>query len=354
MTEIEELKRQIEVKEAEYTAANAVQHSLKIFLNSLYGCFSNEYFRLYDIRLASAVTCNGQVAIRGLSKFLETKLPNLPIVYADTDSLFLDMTHFLKSRFKEEVSNERKREFIKTFNEKVLSPLVKEYYEILTGSLNTHKNSLEMDCEVIADKTLFTVKKRYVMKLVFKDGYDLNLTGEPELKIRGIEIVRTSTPGWVRGKLKKLVTLLMVTNSNSECLDFIDAFRDEFNQLPFDQVANPRTCNGLHKYSPGTKGTPIHVRAAHVFNQALLEMKLKNFEPIRESDKLKFCYIKVPNKFGQNVISCKTILPKEIEQHIEIDYKLQFEKVALAPITGIFNALEWTVERVASLESFFE
>lgn len=353
MSEKEELKAKIEAKSNEYAAANAVQHALKIMMNSFYGVFSNEYFRYFDLRLASAVTCNGQVAIKGLMVHMENKLPQVPIIYADTDSLFLDMTKILKDRFGEDFTTVRARDFIKSFNKKVISPLVNAYYATLTESLNTYKNSLEMGYEVIADKTLFTVKKRYVMSLVHKDGYDLNLTGKPELKIRGVEIVRTSTPGWVRGKLKELVTLLMQTASNQDCLDFIDEFKEEFNQLSFDKVANPRTCNGIHKYSPGDKGIPIHVRAAHVFNQALREMKLKNYEPIRESDKIKFAYIKIPNKFGQNVIACKNQMPPEISEHFEIDHKLQFEKACLAPIRGIFDALQWSTERTASLESFF-
>lgn len=351
-----ELKQQIEEKEAEYAAVNAVQYALKILLNSFYGVFSNEYFRYFDIRLASAVTCCGQVCIKGPAAYLESKLPQVPTVYSDTDSLFLDMTQVLEDRFDGDYTPPRSREFIKKFNKQIISPLIAEYYDKLSAGLNTFKNTYEMDCEVISDNTLFVGKKRYVMKLVWEvKAGNLDIDGKPELKIKGIEIVRTSTPGVVRKELKKLIGLLMKTNDNDTCIEFIEDFKQRFRKLNFLDVANPRTVNGLHKYSLGiTKGIPIHVRAAHVYNQALRELNLKNYEPIRESDKIRFAYIKVPNRFGENVIGCKNEMPPEIQEHFEIDFDLQFSKAALAPIQLIFDALEWTTEKTASLSSFFQ
>lgn len=332
----------------------AKQDALKIFMNAFYGVFSNIWFRYYDVRLASAVTSQGQVCIRGPAKYIEDKFPYIPVVYSDTDSLFLEFTQVLKKRFgDDESSSEVKREFIKTFFRKMLTPLIEEYYEKMTNFQNAYKNTYEMDFEAVSDKTIFTSKKKYMMNLVHKDGYDVDLSGPTPTKNKGVEIVRTSTPKVVRDFLKGLVQLIFKENDNQLCIDAINKFRKEFEQMPFDQVASPRGVNGLSKYAIDSKGVPIHVRASHVYNDAIKRLKLNNYAPIQEGEKIRFAYIKVPNIFGHNIIACSNKMPKEIEEKIEIDYEVQFEKTTLSPVAIILDVLHWETEETNSLADFF-
>ena len=346
----ESSEEEIEKKQNEFAEADGIQYALKILMNSFYGVFSNEYFRFFDIRIASAVTCNGQIAIKGPAEYLTRKIPLVSIEYTDTDSLFISTEKVLNKRFKDEVSLEEKRDFVKKFNNKALMPLVVEYYQKLTDRLNCYKNTFEMDFEVISDKTIFIAKKKYVMNLVYKDGYDLE---KSSLKKKGLEIVRTSTPKVVRGKLEELVKLILKTENNEDCLNFIDEFKKEFIKLPFIEIAFPRGVKGLKKYKNAKKSVPIHVRASLTYNKALKKLKLKKYQEIQEGEKIKFSYIKVPNHFGENVIACLNKMPDEIFNNIEIDYDLQFFKTFLKPVQIIFDVLEWQSKRIAKLDSFF-
>lgn len=350
MSKIQELKTKLEELENEYAAVDNQQYALKILMNAFYGCFSNVHFRFYDIRMAAAVTSCGQMCIRGPSYYLNQKFPEAVIVYNDTDSIFVELKDIVAKRFKDqEVSNEKIREFVKKISNTALNTLVKEYYEKMTTHLNTPRNTFDMDFEAISDKTLFIAKKKYITNLVYKDGYDVDLTGETPLKTKGVEIVRTSTPQVIRNELKKLVRLVIESNDNEKCIKFLKKFRITFNKLSFEDVAFPRGINGLNNYKLGDKSVPIHVRASLIYNKALEELNLTKYPAIQQGEKIKFAYIKTPNSFGSNVIACLGNMPEEIRERVDIDYDLQFEKAFLAPTKNIFNTLDWITDNSTSM-----
>jgi len=354
--EIEELKKngelaKLEEKEMEYAAEDGIQYSMKIFLNSFYGCFSSEYFRYYDIKLASAVTMNAQLAIKGPAKYLEETLPKLSLEYIDTDSIFLSTDKIINERFegKNPTINE-KRSFVHTLNKKIIGPKIADFYQKYSENYNLYENPYEMDCEVIADNSLFLAKKKYIMNLVHKDGYDLD---EPDLKIRGVEIVRTSTPQVCRTKLKDLVKLIIRSNDNDKCIDFIEEFKKEFFNMEFHEVAFPRGVNHLGKYKNATKRIPIHVRASFNYNNALKKLKLITYQKITEGNKIKFAYIKEPSTLCDGVMASNGKLPEEFKDEVKIDYEIQFKKAFVAPAQSMFNALSWQTERISSLDDWF-
>jgi DNA polymerase elongation subunit (family B) len=173
----------------------------------------------------------------------------------------------------------------------------------------------------------------------------------------GIEAVRSSTPSACRAKIKEALVVIM-NSSEEEVIRFIDDFREEFKTLPFEDVAFPRGCKGLTKYIDAAslyrKGTPIHVRGALVYNNLLNEHKLQNrYQPVQEGDKVKFCYLKLPNPVRENVISVSNTLPRQLGLNKYIDYDTQFNKAFLEPIKTIVDAIGWRVEKQASLEDFW-
>jgi len=351
---IRDLKEKIRLKKLEYSAVNGEQQALKIFLNSFYGIFSNEYFRYFDMRLASAVTCLGQVSVKGPGDYLIEKIPDLSIVYQDTDSLFISFQKLIERRFTNlNVSIEEKRNFVKKLAKEIVVPTIADYYKKFSEYLNSYKNTYDMGFEVIADRNIFLAKKKYVQRLVMKDGYDLDLTKKPDLKIRGVEIVRTSTPMFVREQLKKIVELMMVEYDNKKCIRYIDKFKKDFFTKPFEDVAFPRGIYNIQEYSLGQKSLPIHVRGALLYNKFLEDNKLKHLEPISNSSKVKFCYIKTPNQFESNIIAFPNKVPDEFKNLFQIDYEMQFDKSALAPLKLIFETINWNTESKASILELF-
>ena len=103
-----------------------------------------------------------------------------------------------------------------------------------------------------------------------------------------------------------------------------------------------------------SKGTPIHVRGSLLYNHRLKEMNLeKRYEPIMNGEKIHFTYLTTPNSINENVISFTSSLPREFDLHRFVDYDMQFDKSFVEPLKNIVQLINWNVEPVASLDTFF-
>jgi DNA polymerase elongation subunit (family B) len=339
-------------RDREAKIADLYQYTIKILLNSGYGALANNFSRYFDIRIGEAITSNGQVACKGMIKTLQDEL-NIKVVYADTDSNFIALDGILKDRFKDnidQVDNQTKLDFLLKYNEKCIEPTVNGFFQRLKENMNMRELTIFVEAECIADVTLFTAKKRYIMNKVWDEG--TFHVEHPKRKIRGVEIVRSSTPKLIREKLKECVDLIFTTKSNDTLIDFIDAFRIEFKKLPIETISFPRSVT-MKDYVRGGKGIPIGVNAAFSYNDYLKKLKLdKKYISVADGDKIKFCYIKQPNHVGSHVIGFLNKLPSEMNGTFQIDYNLQFQKAFLAPLDSIFQAINWKIERKQSLEDF--
>ena len=79
----------------------------------------------------------------------------------------------------------------------------------------------------------------------------------------------------------------------------------------------------------------------------------KKYSLISNGEKVKFCYLKLPNPIHENVMSFIQEFPKELELNNYVDYDLQFEKSFLEPLKIILDAIGWNVEKTVNLELFF-
>ena len=179
---------------------------------------------------------------------------------------------------------------------------------------------------------------------------------EPKLKMMGIEAVRSSTPSIVRQYIKEAINVI-INEDEQSVIKFIENKRADFRSQNFEDVAFPRGCKGLAKYMDASqiykKGTPIHVRGALMYNYLLKEKKVERFQPVMEGDKVKFCYLKLPNPSRENIIAVPNTLPHELGLNQYIDYDLQFDKSFLEPMKTIIHAIGWNVETRQTLEVFF-
>ena len=338
---------------------NNLQMARKIQLNSLYGALGNQYFRWFDIDFAEAITLSGQLAIRWIEKninaFMDKAIgkPKDRVIAIDTDSVYLNLSDLTNTLIGADLNKDRV-DFIDKMCAEVFEPKIKKYFEQFAEYMNAYTPFLKMKREAIANKGIWTAKKRYILNVFDNEGVRY---AEPKLKVMGIEAVKSSTPASCREKFKEAFKIIM-TKSEDDVIDFIDTFREEFRNLPFDDVAFPRSCNGLSDYSDRTtiykKGTPIHVRGALVYNHYLKEHQLDNkLETIKEGEKIKFCYMKTPNPIRENVISVNNGLPKVLNMDKYIDYELQFNKAFLEPLKTILDKIGYDTERRATLADFF-
>jgi len=346
----------------EISRCHNIQYSKKIGLNSAYGAVGNQYFRYYDVRQASAITTSGQFVIRYIEKSVNKFMNNILkthdkidyIVASDTDSIYLSLDKLV-----EKVCQGKTKEQIINFIDKVvdskIEPFIEKCFNEVAEYTNAFQQKMVMKREVIADKGIWTAKKRYILNVLDEEGIRLE---KPKLKIMGIEAVRSSTPEVCRGKIKECINKIM-TSEESDVQKFIADFKKDFFTMKAEQISFPRSCNNIKKYHHASsifiKGTPIHVKGALIYNHQLKEMNLHHKYPyIKDGDKIKFIKLLEANPFKFDVISYVTKLPKEFNLEKFIDYEVQFEKTFIDPISFILNSIGWSAEPKASLESFFE
>ena len=333
----------------------------KIQLNSLYGAIGNQYFRHYKLDNAEAITLTGQVAIRWierkLNEFLNTilKTENEDYVIAsDTDSVYLNFGNLVDVFVGNELDPQRVVPILDQFCEDKIVPFIDKSYAELSEYLNCYEETLVMKRECIAERGIWTAKKRYILNVWDNEGVKYE---EPKLKMMGIEAVKSSTPAPCRKYIEESLKILM-SGSEDQLIDYIDKTRGEFNSLPIEEIAFPRSANNLGKFADSgniyRKSTPMHVRGSLLFNFLLKEKKvLHKYNLINDGEKIKFVYLKLPNPITENVMSFITEFPEELGLKEFVDYDTMFTKAFLDPLQVILDVLGWKTEKVTTLDDFF-
>ena len=348
--------------EKEIARCNNIQMAKKISLNSAYGAIGNQYFRYYKLANAEAITLSGQVSIRWiegkmneyLNKLLQTTEEDY-VIASDTDSIYLNLGPLVNKFFASKSSD--KAAIVSLLNkicEEKFEPYIDQCYQNLANYVSAYDQKMQMKRENIADRGIWTAKKRYILNVWDSEGVRYE---DPKLKMMGIEAVKSSTPAPCRKMIKDALKLMM-TGTEEDVIHFIDKSREEFKKLPPEQIAFPRSVSDVQKYKSSSdiyiKGTPIHCRGALLFNHYVKEKKLTNkYSLIQNGEKIKFCYLKKPNVIHENIISFIQDFPRELNLDKYIDYDLQFEKSFVEPLKAILDSIGWNVEKTVNLELFF-
>ena len=351
----------IELKK-EISRCNNIQMARKIQLNSAYGAIGNEHFRYYKLEIAEAITLSGQLSIRWiekkvneyLNKLLSTKKEDY-VIASDTDSIYLNLGPLVNKFFSAKSGDKAAIVGIldKICQEK-LEPFIECSYQELSDYLAAYDQKMKMKRENIAERGIWTAKKRYILNVWDSEGVRY---AEPKMKIMGLETARSSTPAYFRDKLYTAFKII-ITKTNDDIIEFIDEIKVDTREQNYLDIAFPRGVNGLDKYRNGTdiyaKGTPIHVRGALLYNHYVRRNKVENKYPvIQEGEKIKFLYLKTPNPIGENVISFFQQLPKEFNLEKYVDYQRQFEKSFFDPLKNVLESIGWQSEKRGNLMSFF-
>jgi DNA polymerase elongation subunit (family B) len=343
----------------EISRLNNLQMAMKIALNSAYGAMGNQYFRYFDLRMAEGITTSGQLSIRWmankLNKFMNSTLKTEGkdyVVAIDTDSIYLTL-ETLVEQVAGDKDTDGKIKFMDKICEEVFQPFIEQGYQELAQYMNAYAQKMVMAREVLADKAIWTAKKRYVMSVHNSEGVQF---AKPKMKVMGLEMIKSSTPAVIREKLKEALPVIL-SGEEKNVHKFVEEFRKEFAKLPPELIAFPRGVNGTKKFAGSpiyAKGTPIHVRGALLFNHHIKRLGIdRKYQPIRDGDKIKFVYVKKPNPFQEDVIAFPSELPKEFGLNEYIDYDKQFEKVFQDAVQIVIEPLGWKAQEESSLEDFF-
>jgi len=355
-------KKKTKALEREIARCNNIQMAKKIQLNSAYGAIGNNYFRYYKLDNAEAITLGGQFSIRWIEAKMNSYINNVLktdnvdyVVASDTDSIYLNLGPLVERVYK---GREKTTEDIVSFLDKICQMEFEKYiessYKELAEYVNAYEQKMFMKRETIADRGIWTAKKRYILNAWDVEGVRYS---EPKLKIMGIEAVKSSTPAPCRSMIKDALKIMM-SGSEDDVIDFIEKSRAQFRKLPPSEIAFPRTVSDVDKYKSNlsiyAKGCPIHARGALLYNHHIKNKKLgKKYNVINNGEKIKFILLKKPNPIHENVISFINDFPVELGLVPYVDYDTQFDKAFLEPLRTILDSIGWSVEKTATLDSFF-
>ena len=337
------------------------QWAKKIQINSAYGAVANEWFIFYDADNAEAVTITGQIIIqwaeRKINKFLNEyfKTKNHDYVIAsDTDSLYINLKCLAAASGLTDKTDII--DYLDKFAEEVINPEFKRIFSELTDGFNCNYNALHMKREKIAEKAIWRAKKNYAMYVWDDEGIR---NDKPEMKIMGMESVRSSTPEVCRNRIKEAIAI-MFDEGESALHRYIDTFREEYMQLPIYDIARPTSVKDYTKWKAGgpvpyKSGAPMHVKAAIHYNRMIKEAALDDKYPlINDGDKIKFLNLVKFNPVGDKVFGAPDgNFPKELDIEKYVDKAAMFEQSFVDPVKSLLEAAGWATEVHDNLEGFF-
>ena len=350
-----------------------LQMAKKVCLNSAYGACGNKFFRFYDIRIAEGITLSGQLAIRWIENHINDYLNKLLgtdkdyVIASDTDSVYIRFDELVKKVFGNNTSDKRKViQFMDTACNDKIQPFISKCYAELAEYVSAFDQTMDMKREALGDRAIWTAKKRYIINVYNNEGVEY---AEPKMKIMGLEAIKSSTPLICRNKIKEAFKIIL-GGSELDIRKFIAEFRAEYNSSPLSDIAFPRGVNGIKEYgvklkdvrgdmnalrqAPYKSGTPIHTKGALIYNHMLEVLKLeKKYQKIENGDKIKFVYLKQPNKLNSNVLSFHDDIPKEFDIKDKVHYNMLFEKTFLDPLQIVLDSIGWQAEESSSLEDLF-
>ena len=315
--------------------------------------------------VAEAITTSGQLSIRYIEHSLNRYINKIVgtvgrdyVLASDTDSVYITFDGLVSRVFKEKQDKGKIVDFLDRVAREKIEPYIDRSYTTLSEYVNAYEQKMQMKREVIADKGIWVAKKRYILNSWDVEGVRYK---QPQLKLMGIEAVKSSTPSPCRKKLKDALKIIM-SGDSEELNTFIQDFRQEFMTLPAEDIAYPRSVNGLKKFKGESslfgKHAPIHCKGAILYNHLLRKEKLTHKYPfIQEGDKIKFVHMKIPNIYQSTSISFMTKLPREFDVQDRIDYDMQFEKSFVEPLKFITEKIKWRLDKSygtqGTLEGFF-
>ena len=350
------------------------QHVQKIMLNSLYGALGLPVFRFFDLDNAEAVTTCGQELIKYTQKMAnyyynnELRDKEEYVIYTDTDSIFLSAIPLVKHRNPNAdlTDDEYMTKEILSVTSEVQDFLNNSYNVFAKRFLNCDEHRFDIKQEVISRSAFWVTKKRYGQWIINDGGVPCD-----KLDVKGLDIVRSNFPS----AFKTLMTEVLKDVLSNVDKDIIDKkildLKTSMKTMDISDIALPTGVKGIQKFTDKSrkkfnskgmftdirKGAPVHVKSVIIYNDLLKHFGLAKVEPIRNSDKIKWVYLK-PNPYGVNSIAFKDYDdPIEIMDFIQqyVDYDKLFERALNKKIKTWYGALSWEepIDKQYTLERFF-
>jgi len=240
-------------------------------------------------------------------------------------------------------------EFAKTLEEKAISVALEKMYK----TTNAYDPCLNMKVEAIG-QGVWRASKNYIMSVWSMEGIKYQT---PVIKMTGIEAVKSSTPEICRNYIKDSISYI-VKKDEAGLIKHIEKCVEEFYSMPFDKIGKPSGVTDIDKWIDSNtifkKGVPYHVRGAITYNNLVDEKNLNDVcTKIQNGDKMRICYMLLPNPTGQNIFAVPDELPEEFRLEGYIDYVKQIDKTFLKPVNSLASLADIDLDGKKKLDEFY-
>lgn len=274
--------------------------------------------------------------------------PNQIVVYGDTDSLYVSFTPIMKSVGFDKIDDvEWGRRFILHVDAIYVKPLFNRFLNRYAHTFGV-KNLHDFELETISKSALFLRKKHYLNNVVWEDGVFYN-----ELSYfypKGIEIVRSSTPPFVRKSIYRVINYLF-ENANRvdiyQVLKIVKEIRKEFELADIEDISMTTSCSNYNDRVIDDTETLQFVKGAHfgvkaaAFHNYLLNKnsEYKTKYDMIKSGRIKYYYCK--HKMNNVFAYLRSFHPHELveKENVVIDMDEQFDKAFLSIVNKFLEPL---------------
>jgi DNA polymerase elongation subunit (family B) len=375
-----ELKRFEQKLQSEIEFKSAHEQGMKLMGNAMYGGTGNPSFYWFNNRLANDITGEARnltlLMEDQLSKFFKENWLKMtdwhkkwnievdkkkceeifsndydPIIYGDTDSLYIEYESLIDTCVgSENWDIDRKLKFVLDVNLDFLNEHNYKYiYDYFEKRNAKSIQNFELETVALAGIWL-NVKKRYAQLILWKDGKFYDKDDLP-LKVKGLEINKSSIPIYARAILSDVVRYMLEFSNEPNLVDLINMrvqqHKYQFFNAPIDEICGTLKLSNYSKYIiddtkdvlVAMKGTPFQVRAAGNYNvirntkrlpgDKLYTGKIKWYHMRRLQGSKKDEYFAYPaGKY-----------PKWADTYAPVARDIQFQQMVLDPLNRIITAV---------------
>jgi len=346
-----------------YKLYDLFQMAFKILQNALYGTYAIASWRFTDGHkiCSAAITNSGQRLTQESIIFVNNKINkelntnNDYIVASDTDSLYIQVKHLIKSRYPN-IDLNNKEEKNKSILE-IASELQKEannnLINISRDLFNVKgKHYFELKQEVIVERAYWSGKRRYAMYITNKEGIQIE-----ELDMKGLDLMKSNMNRLFRDFGTDIIKKLLFGTKKSDIDKLILEFKTSVSNKSLKEIAKPTGVKQISSYikRPPQNGEifshlglkcPINTKSAIFYNDLINFKNLnKKYPRFVVGDKMFYIYLK-DNPYKIEVLGFNGYNdPEEIINFIEkyADKERMFESVLLNKLQGLYDDLKWGV-----------
>lgn len=250
--------------------------AIKIVINSIWGVFASNGFRINDLRLANAVTYNArQLICKARDVVVEDT--GYTHVMSDTDSI-----GFVIPKDKDPIVEGKRLQ--KLINEQIEKFIVEE--------LGMPKNYIFMEFEKFAAKAFIQTKKRYVLRTTWDDGDECD-----KIKACGMQVRRSDTAPMSKVFQKELFRLLLTQDNFNLLNEYVKKTIDNMinRKIDLNHIAIPSKLNkAIEKYTITRVDKEGHKTTKQANRPVIRGVKWSNQNlglRLREGNKFKLLYI---------------------------------------------------------------